>query len=163
MTYDEHLLQTWSLPNHDADDIHAPGVRHHGGVHRRLLELHVAALRRRLHVTQRKPLWLRHQLVTSHKVHVDVDALLNFCIQYARALLQLQRHHHGTLVSVLGFIIAVMELTGPKYRAVIGCLYQMLYSFGVMLLPVMAYFVRDYTGMLLCMAAPAASALFLGV
>ena len=56
-----------------------------------------------------------------------------------------------------------MELTGPKYRAVIGCLYQMLYSFGVMLLPVMAYFVRDYTGMLLCMAAPAASALFLGV
>ena len=68
-----------------------------------------------------------------------------------------------TLVSVLGFIIAVMELTGPKYRAVIGCLYQMLYSFGVMLLPVMAYFVRDYTGMLLCMAAPAASALFLGV
>ena len=53
-----------------------------------------------------------------------------------------------------------MELTGPKYRSVVGCLFQMHFSFGYMMLPVMAYFVRDSTNLLLCMAAPVASSLF---
>ena len=55
--------------------------------------------------------------------------------------------------------VVVMEITGPKYRSVIGCLFQMHFSFGYMVLPVMAYFVRDQTNLLLCMAIPIATSL----
>ena len=52
-----------------------------------------------------------------------------------------------------------MEITGPKYRTIVGCLFQMHFSFGYMLLPSMAYFVREQSSLLLCMALPVAISL----
>lgn len=37
-----------------------------------------------------------------------------------------------------------MEVTGPKYRTIIGVVFQVAYSVGYMMMPVFAYFIRDY-------------------
>ena len=56
-----------------------------------------------------------------------------------------------------------MEITGPKMRSIVGCLFQMFYSIGYMLLPVMAYFVRDQTKLLMCMVMPVVASLLMAM
>ena len=47
-----------------------------------------------------------------------------------------------------------MEIIGPKYRTMAGMMYQMFFSLGFMVLPGMAYFVRDYIKLQIVMAVP---------
>ncbi|XP_047025294.1 organic cation transporter-like protein [Helicoverpa zea] len=57
----------------------------------------------------------------------------------------------GTMVT--GFVI-VMEFVGTQYRDVISALYQVPFNLGHMLLPVFAYFFRDYSDFQLSISVP---------
>lgn len=57
----------------------------------------------------------------------------------------------GTMVT--GFVI-VMEFVGTEYRDVISALYQVPFNLGHMMLPVFAYFFRDYSDFQLSISVP---------
>ncbi|KOB76182.1 Organic cation transporter [Operophtera brumata] len=59
----------------------------------------------------------------------------------------------GTMV--IGFVI-VMEFMGSQHRELASALYQVPFNIGHMLLPTIAYFLRDYTEFQLAISAPAA-------
>jgi len=48
-----------------------------------------------------------------------------------------------------------MELSGPKYRTVVGAGMQLAYSLGFMMTPSLAYFLRDEFTMQLASMGPA--------
>jgi len=47
------------------------------------------------------------------------------------------------LYYVTCMVSPVMELIGPRYRACVGIVVMLAWSFGLMLLPLIAFFVRD--------------------
>ena len=55
---------------------------------------------------------------------------------------------------MLCHVIVVIEFMGPSVRAVVGALQQISFSLGFMCLPLMAYFVRDFTHLQLVLALP---------
>ena len=55
---------------------------------------------------------------------------------------------------VFFYFISALELTGPNFRTVTGVVYPMFYSIGYSLVPVIAYFVRDYRKLLLIICGP---------
>lgn len=59
---------------------------------------------------------------------------------------------------VIGFVI-IMEFVGTQYRDVLSAVYQLPFNCGHMLLPVIAYFFRDYTTFSLAISLPAVTML----
>lgn len=57
----------------------------------------------------------------------------------------------GTMVT--GFVI-IMEFVGTKYRDVISAVYQTFFNLGHMMLPLIAYFYRDYSDFQLAISLP---------
>lgn len=57
----------------------------------------------------------------------------------------------GTMVT--GFVI-IMEFVGTQYRDVISAVYQLPFNIGHMMLPMFAYFFRDYSDFQLAISAP---------
>jgi hypothetical protein len=47
-----------------------------------------------------------------------------------------------------------MEVIGPKYRTVAAVMFQEFFALGFMLLPFIAYYVRDSTMLQVAMGAP---------
>ena len=49
---------------------------------------------------------------------------------------------------------SVMELSGPKYRTLVSAGYQLSYSVGFVLIPIVAYFLRDEFTLMLATMGP---------
>ncbi|XP_069995179.1 organic cation transporter protein-like isoform X1 [Penaeus vannamei] len=50
--------------------------------------------------------------------------------------------------------VLLMEVVGPEARTIMGMMYQAFFSVGFMLLPGIAYFVRDWRQLELCISVP---------
>ncbi|XP_042881764.1 organic cation transporter protein-like [Penaeus japonicus] len=50
--------------------------------------------------------------------------------------------------------VLLMEVVGPEARTIMGMMYQAFFSVGFMLLPGIAYFVRDWRNLELCISVP---------
>jgi hypothetical protein len=47
-----------------------------------------------------------------------------------------------------------MELSGPKYRTLVGAGLQLSYSLGFVMMPIFAYFLRDEFTLMIATMAP---------
>ncbi|XP_028296242.1 solute carrier family 22 member 2 [Gouania willdenowi] len=54
---------------------------------------------------------------------------------------------------VAGYVL-ITELVGVQYRRTVGVLYQMFFSVGILLLPLLAYFIRDWRWLQVVITAP---------
>ena len=62
-------------------------------------------------------------------------------------------------VNITGYIMAT-ELFPPKQRTVMGVSHEFLWAIGGALLPLMAYFLRDWRHLQLAVSLPSALAIF---
>ncbi|XP_071542407.1 organic cation transporter protein-like isoform X2 [Panulirus ornatus] len=61
----------------------------------------------------------------------------------------------GSGLFLPNFVI-LMEVVGPDGRTVMGMLYQVFFAVGFMVLPLIAYFVRQWRNLQLCISVPSA-------
>lgn len=54
----------------------------------------------------------------------------------------------------LKYVITVTEICGPKYRTYFGILTQFPFGIGAALLPLIAYFIRDWQNLQLAISLP---------
>lgn len=51
-------------------------------------------------------------------------------------------------------VVSVTEMVGVKYRRTVGILYQMFFSIGNLILPLLAYFITDWRWLQVTITAP---------
>lgn len=50
--------------------------------------------------------------------------------------------------------LPVTEIVGVEYRRTVGILYQMFFSVGILILPLLAYFIGDWRWLQVVISAP---------